>query len=201
MGMGYSIVAMGINSSIISSILLLLGVVAVGLSLLRLLYAGIDRFYKWLSQRQFFVEFLQRRERRRREAQKRDAQKKRGPLFKRHPMSRWEFLAEIFAEPVILTVAVVLSYDHFKGIWDTSPDFATFWFRINENTRGNMFVAVFLTIAIVLWMIVVVSRRVREDQRDREYDELQSANTDKVVAAIEKLAREIRKSKNDGNTE
>lgn len=199
--MEYGISTMGISSSIISSILFLLAVVAATLAFLWLLYAGINRFYMWLSQRQFFVEFLQRREGRRREAQKREAQKKRAPLFKRHPMSRWELFAEVFAEPVILTVAVVLSYDHFKGIWETSPDFATFWVRINENTRGNMFVAVFLMIAILLWMAVVISRRVREDRRDREYDELQNTNTDKVVAAIEKLAREIRKSKNDGSTE
>ena len=201
MDMEPSIVTMGLSSDIISSLLFLLAVLAVAVAFLWLLYAGINRFYTWLSQRQFFVEFLQRREGRRREAQKREAQKKRSPLFKRHPMSRWELFAEVFAEPVILTVAVVLSYDHFKGIWDTSPDFATFWVRINENTRGNMFVAVFVTIAILLWMAVVISRRVREDQRDREYDELQNTNTDKVVAAIEKLAREIRKHKNDGSTE
>lgn len=107
-------------------------------------------------------------------------------------MSLGEFWAEVFAEPVILTIAIVILYDHIRGIWDTSPDFATFWFRINENTRGNLLVAVFITIALVLWMSVVVSRYNRERQRDKAFEKLQRTNANKVVKAIEKLTVEIR---------
>ena len=180
--MEYSITAMGISSSIILFILIMLGIVALFVGLLWLLYKVSTIFYRWLSQRKFVIEFRQRHQ----------ARKK--AISRKRKMSLGEFWAEVFAEPVILTIAIVILYDHFKGIWDTSPDSATFWFRINETTRGNVLVSIFVTIALVLWMSVIILRRNREEQRDKEFEELQRTNTDKVVEAIEKLTVEIREN-------
>jgi len=173
---------MGISSSIILLILIMLANLAVFMGLLWLLYKVGTIFYRWLSQRKFFIQFRERLQ----------ARKKAIP--KKRKMSFGEFLAEIFAEPVILTIAIVILYDHFKGIWDSSPNFASFWFRINETTRGNVLVGIFVTVALLLWISVVAFRHNREQQRDKELEELQKANTDKVVKAIRKLTTEIRKS-------
>jgi len=183
--MEYSISTMGINSGIILFILVMLGIMAVFVGFLWLLYRLGRAFYGWLSQRKFVIEFHQRRQ----------ARKKAVP--KKRKISLGEFLAEVFAEPVILTIAVVISYDYLKGIWDTSPDFATFWLRINETTRSNMLVLIFLIVALILWMTVVTSPHVREQERDKAFEELQKTNTDKMVGAIEKLTAEIRASNKD----
>jgi len=176
---------MGINSSMVLAILILLGFMALLLGLLWVLYKLIAIFSRWLSRRKFFIKFRQSYQ----------ARKKAAPTKRR--MSFMEFLAEIFAEPVILTIAIVILYDHFKGIWDTSPDFATFWIRVNESTRGNMLVGIFFTIALIIWITVVASRHNREEQRDKAFEELQKTNTDKVVEAIEKLAEAIREDRKD----
>ena len=170
--MEQGIVTMGISPSIIVAILILAGVLAVFTALLWLLFKAVTMLYRWLSQRKFFIEFNQRRQMR-----KKDISRKRKMPF-------GEFLAEVFTEPVILTIAVVILYDHFKSIWATSPDFATFWFRINESTRGNMLVAVFLFVALILWMVVVMLRLNREAQRDKAFEESQKANTDRLAGLL-----------------
>jgi len=183
--MEYSISTMGINSGIIFFILVMLGIMAVFVGFLWLLYRLGRAFYGWLVERKFVIEFQQRRQ----------ARKKVTP--KKRKISLWEFLAEVFAEPVILTIAIVISYDYLKDIWDTSPDFATFWLRINETTRSNMLVLILLIVALILWMTVVTSRHVREQERDKAFEELQKTNTDKMVGAIEKLTAEIGASNRD----
>jgi hypothetical protein len=180
--MDYGISAMGINSGAVLAILLLVAGLALFVLILRLLYSLAVWLYGWLSRRNFVIELRQRRE-----GRKKRISRKRG-------MSLGEFLGEIFAEPVILTVAIVISYDHFKGIWETSPDLTTFLVRINENSRGNMLIGIVILIALLIWMMVVASRHDRDLRRDKEFEELQKTNTDKVVEAIEKLAAEIRES-------
>jgi REP element-mobilizing transposase RayT len=176
---------MGINSGIFLFVLVILGILAIFAGFLWLLYWLIGKFGKWLSRRNFFVELRQRRQGRRK------------VISTKRKLSMREFLAEVFTEPVILTVAIVISYNHLKAIWDTSPDFATFWLRINETTRSNVLVLVFLIVALILWMTVVTSRHMREEERDKAFEELQQTNTDKMVGAIEKLTAEIRASNKD----
>ena len=173
---------MGINSDAVLSILFLVAALVLFVLVLRLLYEVGSWLYRWLSQRNFIIELRQRREARRKR------------MAKKRGMSLGAFLGEVFAEPVLLTITIVISYEYFKGIWDTSPDFATFWTRINETTRGNMLVGVFLLIALLIWMVVVAARHDREARRDKESEELQKANTDKVVEAIEKLTAEVREN-------
>lgn len=172
-----------VSSSIVLAIFFLLGVIAFILGLAWLAYKLSTIFYRWLSQRRFFIQFLQRREARRMAKAKR-----RKPTF-------GQILVEGFTEPIILTVAVVLLYDHFKSIWNTSPDFATFWARINESTRANVLIGIFFLVALLLWMLVLVFRYAREAQRDMVFEELQKANTNRVVRAIGKLAKEIKKTR------
>ena len=191
--MEYNISAMGISPSIISSIirpiLVMLVIMALSLGLLWLLYKVNTIFYRWLSQRKFFIQFRQRRQARKR---KKDISQK--VISRKRKMSFGEFLAEVFAEPVILTIAIVILYDHFKDIWDTSPDFATFWFRINETTGGNLLVVLFVLIAVTLWMAVVILRRNREEQRDKAFEELQKTNTDKLVELLKTNNDELKES-------
>lgn len=56
-------------------------------------------------------------------------------------MPFWEYIVEVVTEPIILAFASFILFTHFKSIWDTSPNFATFWARVNETTRGNVLVA------------------------------------------------------------
>jgi ABC-type anion transport system duplicated permease subunit len=169
-----------ISPSIILAVLFLLGFVAFILGLAWLAYKLSTIFYKWLSQRRFFIQFCQRREARRMAKAKR-----RKPSF-------GQILVEGFAEPVILTVAVVLLYDHFKSIWNTSPDIAIFWGRINEYTRTNVLIAIFFLVALFLWIVVLMFRYDQEAQRDKAFEDLQKINTDKIVNAIKKLTKEIK---------
>lgn len=118
---------------------------------------------------------------------------------------------EALTGPVILTIAVVILYDHFKSIWVTSPDIATFWTRINESTRANVLVAIFFAVALLLWMVVLVSRYIREEQRDKAFGELLKTNSDElkqslktsseqmgqIAESIKALSEEIRKDRED----
>jgi methyl-accepting chemotaxis protein len=172
--------AMGISPSIIIPILILAGILAAFTALLWLLFKATTRLYGWLAQRKFLIEFNQRR------------QMHRENVSRKRKMPFGEFLAEVFAEPVILTIAVVILYDHLRSIWTTSPNFAAFWFRINENTRGNVLVAVFLCVALVLWMVVIMFRLNREAQRDKAFEELQKANTDQLARLLKTSNDELK---------
>jgi hypothetical protein len=183
--MAYEISAMGINPNAVLAILIVVAGLALYVVVLRLLYSIGTRLYKWLSRRNFIIEFHQRRRGRRK------------PIPTKRGMSLGEFLGEVFAEPVILTVTIVIAYEYFKGIWDASPDFITFLVRISEDTRGNMLIGVVILIALLTWMMVVASRRTREARRDKEIEELQKANTDRVVDAIKRLTVEVRESNKD----
>ncbi len=59
---------------------------------------------------------------------------------KKPAMSFWEYFAEVVTEPIILAFATFALFDHIKNIWDTSPNFATFWSKFNEPTGSNMLV-------------------------------------------------------------
>ncbi len=154
------------------AILILVGIAAFLFGVVWLAYKLSTIFYGWLSQRTFFVQLRQRREARRMAQPTR-----RRPSF-------GAFLVEVFAEPILLTVAVVMLYDHFKSIWSTSPNIATFWARINESTWANVLIAIFFLIAVLLWMLVLLFRRDREAQRDKAFEESQKANTDKLTQLL-----------------
>ena len=110
---------------------------------------------------------------------------------KKPAVSFWEYFVEVFTEPILLTLAVVMLYNHFKGIWDMSPDFAVFWDRINETTRGNVLVAIVFCLVLVLWMLVVARRIKREFRTGKELKE----NIKQLTESVEKLAGEIRKDR------
>jgi uncharacterized membrane protein YciS (DUF1049 family) len=193
--MEYSFIAMGLSPSIIFAILFLLGVMAFILGLVWLAY----KLSTWLSQRKFFIQSRQRREARRM------------AQAKKRKLSFGALWGEALTGPVILTIAVVMLYDHFKGIWDISPDIATFWTRINESTRTNVLVAIFFVVALLLWMLVLVSRYTREAQRDKAFEELLKTNSNElkeslktnseqmgqIAEGIKALAEEIRKDRED----
>jgi hypothetical protein len=171
-----------IGQSIAILMLFILAIVGVFTGLSLLLYKAGMVIGKWLSQRQFVIRRRQRRKARREAMQK------------PRRMSFGEFLAEIFAEPVILTIAIIVLYDHLRAIWDTSPNFATFWARIGENTRANMSVAEFVLVALCLWMVVIIIRRNRETERDKAFEQLMNANSDKLADALRTSNHEVTES-------
>jgi hypothetical protein len=117
---------------------------------------------------------------------------------KKRLLSRWEFFGEVFVEPVFLTLAIVMFYGHFKGVWDKSPDSATFWAYFNTATRDNVLVWSVLTVAVILWILVVGGRINRESQRVKEFRELVRTNNEnfgELKESVEKLAEEIRKDR------
>lgn len=112
------------------------------------------------------------------------------------------YLAEVFAEPVLLTLSVVLLYDHFRTIWETAPNSRAFWNRLfGISTLGDMIVLVLFIVALLAWALVVIRRINREAQREKELDKSLAENTNRIIQSIDRLTQELSKSKDDKGEE
>jgi len=111
------------------------------------------------------------------------------------------YLTEIFAEPVLLTLTVVLLYDHFKTIWELYPTTA-FWNRLfGVTTLGDAIVLTLFIVALIVWALVVIRRLRREAQRDKELSESLAETADRIIQSIDRLTEEIRGNKGNRQKE
>jgi cytochrome c oxidase assembly factor CtaG len=103
---------------------------------------------------------------------------------KRGKMPFWHYFAELVTEPVLLTLAVVLAYDHFKS--------TAIWNRMWEPPTGaDMVVLILFFGAFIIWGLVVARRLSREKQRDNELD----GKFNQIAQSIDRLTEEIKKSR------
>jgi hypothetical protein len=125
-----------------------------------------------------------------------------GNTSKNSKMSFWEYLAEVVTEPIILAFASFVLFNHINNIWGTSPDFATFWIRLNERTSTNMLVFLGFLSALTIWALVKALRLRREFQKDKELKEMVRTNSEdikQIAESVEKLAMAIKDdAKNKG---
>jgi len=109
-------------------------------------------------------------------------------------MSLPRYVAEVVTEPILLAFAVIILYYHFKGIWDTSPNFATFWSRIAEHTGANMLVAFGFLAVLAIWATVKALRITQEFRMHKELDELLTANGEGLKENIKQVSEGIRQN-------
>ena len=100
------------------------------------------------------------------------------------PMPFWHYFAELVTEPVLLTLAVVLAYNHFTS--------TAVWNRLHDLPTGaDMAVIILFFGAFIIWALVVVRRLRRESRRDEELD----TKFNQIAQSIDRLTDEIRKSR------
>jgi cytochrome c oxidase assembly factor CtaG len=100
------------------------------------------------------------------------------------PMPFWHYFAELVTEPVLLTLAVVLAYNHFTS--------TTVWNRMGELPTGaDMAVLILFFGAFIIWALVVVRRLRRESQKEGELNE----RFNQIAQSIDRLTDEIKKSR------
>jgi len=100
------------------------------------------------------------------------------------PMPFWHYFAELVTEPVLLTLAVVLAYNHFTS--------TAVWNRMGELPTGaDMAVLILFFGAFIIWGLVVVRRLRRESRKDEELD----TKFNQIAQSIDRLTDEIKKSK------
>lgn len=101
-----------------------------------------------------------------------------------HKMPFWHYFAELVTEPVLLTLAIVLAYDHFRS--------TAVWNRMLEPPTGaDMAIILLFLGAFLIWSLVVVRRLNRESQKDKESD----GKLNQIAQSIDKLTEEIRKNR------
>jgi len=109
-------------------------------------------------------------------------------------MSLSRYVAEVLTEPILLALAVIILYNHFKSIWDTSPNFATFWSKIAEHTGANMLVAFGFLAVLAIWATVKALRITREFRMHKELEELLTANSEGLKENIKQISEGIRQN-------
>jgi hypothetical protein len=167
-------------------ILVILGIAALFLGFFWVVYRLGTIFYKWLSQRRFYIQFRRRQQ----EWWKRN---------KGAAIWYWESTAEVFIDPAFYGYVLVTLYQRVQVISDyakTYPQYS-FWQLLDWDTRTHMQYYIVLTIIFVLWM----AWRVRRHSQEVRFERNVNAKLDKLIDGMgdshKELSENIRRNSED----
>jgi amino acid permease len=188
-------------------ILVVLGIAALFVGFFWLVYRIGTIFYRWLSQRGFFVRLRQKRQ----------------DWWDRHKVSAawwWESTAIVFIDPVFYGYVLVTLVQRLQAIQEYAQHYPqySFWQLLDLDTTTHMQYYIALAVIFVLWMAWKVQRHSQEVRFERnvnaKLDKLldgignsnkelsesikqNSKDIKKLTASIKRLTKEIRKDKED----
>ncbi len=163
-------------------ILITLGFAAVFFGFFSLVYKLGTMFYKWLSQRGFFIRLRQRRQ----------------EWWNRHKVSAvwwWESTAIVLIDPVFYGYALVTLVQRLQAIQEygqTYPQYS-FWQLLDLDSRTHMQYYIALTVIFVIWMYWKIYQHSHEVRFERDIN----AKLDKLIASNKALSDNAKQNSED----